>query len=86
MNNGGSAHKVYMIIDIISIATKSAMYTTYSVTYFIQFPGLMEILDECKSQKSYLIYMISHLAGFMIGFVILLLIAIYEEDINSLIE
>ena len=75
-----------MIIDIFSVATKSVMCTIYSVTYFIQFPGLMEILDECKSLKSHLIYMVSHLVGFMIGFLILLLIAIYEEDLNSLID
>ena len=64
------------------------LYSTYSVIFCcaIQLPGLMEILNDCKSQKSYLIYMISHLAGFMIGFVILLLIAIYEEDINNLFE
>ena len=46
----------------------------------------MEMLKECKDWRSYWIYMCCHLSGFVIGFVILLVIAIYEEDINSLID
>ena len=51
-----------------------------------QLPGLMETLKECRNWRSYWIYMCCHLSGFMIGFVILLLIAIYEEDINTMFD
>ena len=57
-----------------------------SIISTFQLPGLMEMLRECKSQRTYWIYMLCHLTGFMIGFVILLLIAIYEEELNTLVD
>ncbi|XP_065920533.1 zinc transporter ZIP6-like [Dysidea avara] len=49
-------------------------------------PALLEVLNNCKDRRSLIIYITCHLTGFFIGFAILLLIAIYEEDINNLVD